>query len=324
MSEKKLTITFPLYGQHDMVARAFTALKEQTWQDFSVLCLDDQSPQNFEALAETFRPHFPITLQYNQTNLGAMKNIWQSIQVSVTSPYLLSHHADDYLKADYLKRAIDILDNNPDVSFVLTGPIWVDGNHPYEKVLLGDTPVDYFDAADFARNIINFAPYIFGSVVYRRKHLVHDWQYEAMDTYCDRYFLGEILRTHSSRGAYIHGFGIIEHDHSKDSVDNRSPKLHEDHAINLLAYYRYLLADKYLPDTVDTIITNATLYYFGNFKARSSLWQFYQKQKPHKLITISKIRLFGLYALIVLPLSLKQKHFLLRQIKRLKSIIRAN
>lgn len=320
MSASRLTITFPLYGQHAMVLRALTALKDQTTKDFQVQFLDDQSPEGFESLAGEFRDAFPISIHYNEKNLGAMANIWQSIQFDTDTPYILSHHADDYLKTDYLEKALTILDANPDVSFVLTGPVWVGAEHPYVATALGDTPIEYFDAADFAKNILAFAPYIFGSVVYRRNHLINDWRYADMDTYCDRYFLGEILRSHNSRGAYIHGNGIIEHDHSMDVADNRSPKLSEDHAVHLLVFYRDLLRTKYPARVVERIITNATLYYFSNFPVRSSFWRFYQKQKSYQLIHIGKIRQLGLYGLIALFLTATTKRILLRWRKRIKQL----
>jgi glycosyltransferase involved in cell wall biosynthesis len=305
-----------------MVRRALTALKDQTYKDFSVVFLDDQSPEDFESLATEFRPHFPIEIRYNSANLGAMQNIWQSITLDTTTPYILSHHADDYLKVDYLEKAIAILEADTTVSFVVTGPVWVAGDHPYEAIRLGDTAIEYFGAADFAKNILNFAPYIFGSVVYRRSHLIADWRYADMDTYCDRYFMGEILRTHKSKGAYIHGNGIIEHDHSLDVNDHRSPKLNEDHAINLLAFYRELLRTTYNARYVNKIITNATLYYFSNFASRSSLYRFYQKQRHEKLIAPLSIRTLGLYSLVALFLPTGTKRALLRirqKIKRARS-----
>lgn len=318
---KKLTITFPLYLQHDMVERAWTALTQQTFTDFKIICLDDKSPQSFDTLARQFSSKLDITIIKNEVNLGAMKNIWQSIQLPTDTPYLLSHHADDFLKGDYLQKAIDILDSHPDVSFVVTGPTWVNADAPYINTLLGDTAVDFFDAADFAKNILNFAPYIFGSVVYRTKDLISDWKLSQMDTYADRYFMGEILRKNKSRGAYIHGYGIFEHDHAQDTSDNRSPSLHENHAIALFVFYKELLQEKYPLKKVETIITNGLLYYYGNFNERSSLGVFYKKQRPYNLLQLSRLRSLGLYALLVLPLNTSQKRRMMRIIKKIRTAI---
>jgi glycosyltransferase involved in cell wall biosynthesis len=320
-SPKKLTVTFPLYMQHAMVERAWTALADQTFTHFKIVCLDDMSPQPFDELAQKFAPQLDITIHKNEVNLGAMKNIWKSIQLPTDTPYLLSHHADDFLKCDYLEKAVAILDTMPDVSFVVTGPTWVEANIQYIRTAIGDTPVDYFDAADFAKHILNFAPYIFGSVVYRTKDLVSDWKLEQMDTYADRYFMGEILRKHKTRGAYIHGFGIFEHDHTQDKTDNRSPSLHEGHAIALLTFYKELLLEKYPTKQVETIITNTLLYYYSYFKERSSLRVFYQKQRPYKLLQLRRLRGLGLYALLVLPLNTNQKRRMMQFIKKVRSTI---
>ena len=320
LSPKKLTITFPLYLQHEMVERAWTALAEQTFTDFKIVCLDDKSPQSFDDLAQKFSTTLDITIIKNNVNLGAMQNIWQSIQLPTDTPYLLSHHADDFLKSDYLEKAVAILDNNPDVSFVVTGPTWVKADMPYRNTTLGTTLIEYFDAADFAKNILNFAPYIFGAVVYRQNHIITDWKLTTMDTYADRYFLGEILRSHGTRGAFIHGAGIFEHDHAKDPTDNRSPSLHEDHAIALLAFYKQLLLEKYPVSHVETIITNGLLYYYSNFETRSGFLAFYKKQRPYHLLQLWRLRTLGLYALVVLPLNTTAKRRMMHSIKKIRTI----
>ncbi len=318
----KLTITFPLYGQIDLVERAFTALANQTCQHFKIICIDDQSPHNFEALAQKFKDQLDITIEYNQTNLGAMRNIWKSIQIDVPTPYIMSHHADDFLKADYIEKALQILEQNPEISFVVTGPKWVPKEIAYTYALLGQVPWEKFSAAKFAYNILQFAPYIFGSVIYRRSHLVPDWKLETMDTYADRYFLGEILRTHNTYGAYIHGDGIFERDHAQDITDTRSPKLKEEHAITLLSFYKQLLLAEYPKPHVETIITNALLYYYGNFASRSGLASFYKKQKPANLLQIGKIRSLGLYSILVLPFSPGTKRRILQIIKKISRTFR--
>jgi glycosyltransferase involved in cell wall biosynthesis len=305
--------------QHTMVERAWASLADQTFTDFKIICLDDMSPQPFDELVQKFSSKLDITILKNPQNLGAMRNIWQSIQLPTDTPYLLSHHADDFLKSDYLQKAMDLLDNYPDVSFVVTGPTWVSADKAYTNTPLGDTTIDFFDAADFAKNILDFAPYIFGSVVYRTKDLVSDWKLEQMDTYADRYFMGEILRKNKSRGAYIHGFGIFEHDHTQDTADTRSPSLQEDHAIALLAFYKELLLIKYPQKQVETIITNALLYYYSNFKERSGLSVFYRKQLPHNLLQLRRIRSLGLYALVVLPLNTATKRRIIQNIKKIRT-----
>lgn len=320
--QKKLTITFPLYMQHRMVERAFTALAHQTFKDFCIIVIDDQSPEPFTKIKERFSPSLNITLIKNESNLGAMQNIWKSIQLETNSPYLLSHHADDYLKCDYLEKAIAVLEKNKNVSFVVTGPEWVPANVSYERKLLGETTVKYFDAADFAKNALNFWPFIFGSVVYRVSHLIDDWRYDIMNTYADRYFLGKILETHCSQGAYIEGCGIIEHDHSLDTNDTRSPELNENHAIELLLFYKHLLLEKYNRRQSETIITNSLLYYYGNFATRSSFVEFYKKAKRRDLIQLKRIRGLGLYSLITLPFGQNLKRKISRIVKKLLTSVR--
>lgn len=303
----KVTVVFPVYNDHTLLERALEGIANQTYKDFSVILIDDQSPTNYDTVLSRWSNIMDISLVKNEHNLGAMDNIWKSIHHNVETPYIMSHHSDDFLKISYLEKAIGTLDSDDKISFAITGPEWITAQTPYRQEVITSNKVDLFDAADFAKNTLRFAPYMFGSVVYRKTDLVGDWRYTDMDTYCDRYFLGKILQGKATFGAFIYGNGILERDHSSELNDTRSTNLNEDHGINLMVFYRELLLIKYPEKEVDEIITNNTIYYFGNFTSRSSFYKFYQKQKKHDLIKIKSLRLIGLAALLTLSISYKNK-----------------
>lgn len=311
----KLEITFPLYNDQALFARALLALSKQTFTDFHITAIDDASPKDFGAEIAA-RPELAITTLKNPTNLGAMANIWKSISLPTDSPYLLSHHADDFLKTDYLERAISILDSNPDVSFVVTGPEWVLSDKTYEAVAIGQTSYDLFDAADFAKSILNFAPHIFGSVIYRTAHRTNNWRYDDLHIFCDRHYLGDILLTNKSKGAFLHGRGIFERDHSADPVDKRGDGSVEENVLKLLQFYKELLELKYPPQITETIISNNTLYYYSNFAKRTPLLTFIKKTMKLGLLQPTRLRTLGLLSLISLPLSQQTKRRIVNLLKR--------
>lgn len=300
---KKLTVVFPIYKDHEVLVRALKALADQTFQDFKVVILDDLSPLSYEETVAPFREHLEVMVVRNEKNLGAMGNMWKSIRFPVDTPYLLSHHADDFLKSDYLERAVSILDNDPSVTFVTTGPEWVPLGYPYKRALMDNGEYSVFDAAGFAKGVLDFVPYMFGAVVYRVAHrTVDDWEFERFDIFCDRYFLGSLLDRNETQGAFIHGRGIFERNHALDAHDDRGKILSPDHAIELMSFYKRLLLKRWPPRTVSKIITNATLYYFSNFSQREGLVSFYKKQTPRGLIQFGAIRLLGLYSLMSLAI----------------------
>lgn len=302
----KLEITFPLFNDQDMFKRALTALSQQTFTDFHITAIDDASPTCFNNEIKSF-PNLNINVIKNPKNLGAMSNIWKSISLPTEATYIMSHHVDDFLKTDYLEKAVNIMEANPDISFVLTGPEWVTKDKPYEAVAIGETKYTIFDAADFAKNILNFAPYMFGSVVYRAKDRTINWRYHDLHVFCDRHYLGDILLTNSSKGAYLHGNGIFERNHSADAKDERGDGLVEDNALRLMQFYKTLLLTKYSPTETSKIITNNTIYYYSNFEQKSPLIKFIKKTHQLKLVNILHLRGLGLLSLLMLPLSLKTK-----------------
>jgi glycosyltransferase involved in cell wall biosynthesis len=315
---KKLTIAFPVYNDNKLLDRALEGISNQTFKDFRVVLIDDKSPTTYEDIISKWSNEFEISIIHNDNNLGAMDNIWKSIHINVETPYLMSHHSDDFLKINYLEKAIYALENHPTASFAITGPDWITAETPYRKEIIVTDKVDLFDASDFAKNSLKFAPYMFGSVVYRTKDITNDWRYPDFDTYCDRYFLGKILVDNNTFGVFIHGNGIMERDHSSDLSDTRSTKLNENHAINLMSFYRDLLLIKYTEKEVNEIITNNTIYYFGNFTKRSSFINFYKKQKSKNLIKIKSIRILGLLAFLSLSISYKNKLKINSFIKKFK------
>lgn len=197
-------------------------------------------------MAAEFSSNMSISILRNGKNLGAMGNIWKSLAFEANTPYLMSLHQDDFLKTDYLERAIALLENDHKLSFVLTGPEWVPRNHKYAPVRLESKQYEEFTAAQFAYNALHFVPYMFGSVVYHVSDRSHSWDYETYNLlYCDRYYLGSILAKQQSKGAFLCGKGIFECDHTQDEQDNRSPSLNEDHAIALMSFYKDLLLTQY-------------------------------------------------------------------------------
>lgn len=319
-----LTVVFPVYKDHDFLRRALTALKRQTFRSFKVVIIDNASPVGFDALREEFKAEFPVEITRNETNIGAMPNMLKSITFPVDTKYILSQHADDFLKSDYLEQAILLLEKNPSISWVTTGPEWVSKDITFTEKRMDSTEYITFDAAEFAEAVLNFTPFIFGAVIYRKEQRIYDWKFNLYDVFCDRFMLGTILEQFNAHGAFFTGRGIFERDHTLDVRDDRGSTLTPTHAINLLSFYRGLLTKKFPRNKVDVLSTNAALYYLSTFPRSFSLRAFLKEQKPHHLISIHAIRGLGLYALFTRLLSNSAKLGLLRFRKRIKNLFHYN
>lgn len=309
-----LTISIPSYRQPALLERALRALSSQSFKDFKVVILDDASGIDFTPIIEKF-PELNTEIIHNEKNLGAMKNMLASIMFQTTSPYILSHHEDDFLKSNYLECAMEILEKDQTISFVATTPAWITKDAPYKQDLIKDKTYITFSASEFAHRVLTGTPLMFGSVVYRKSHLIPDWHFDTYATFCDRYFLGEILESHHSLGALVQESGIFVRDHSLDKEDSRGDGTTEDHAINLFAFYKRLLIGHYPMSTIKKVITNGLLFTYSNFPTRSALLTFYQKQKKEHLLSFSHLSRVGLFALFTLHLSPTAKRLLLKGVK---------
>jgi glycosyltransferase involved in cell wall biosynthesis len=303
MSVSKVTVTIPSYNQPLELDRALTALANQTFKDFSVVILDDCSSTNLHPFIEKYSSSFPISILRHEKNLGAMKNLEYSIFYSTESEYIFSHHEDDYISPTYLQEAVTTLDENQDISFVLTSAIWVKRSAQYsiDQNTLSSPKKVFLNSLEFMERSLKQAPFIFGSVVYRRKQLVGTFELDRYYTLCDKVFLIKMLLAHKGSCCFFKNPYIFVTDHTEDKKDLRSVHARPEYLINYLLFYK-----ENMPSTLEMkklFWNNALLgfYYLPGTKSfRGFLIELKKYDLYHPLLT----RSVGLYALAKL---LKQK-----------------
>lgn len=305
----KLSVTIPSYRQPKALSRAFEALEAQTFKDFDVIIIDDNSGADLSGIMERFSGTLDIKLVHNEQNLGAMKNMMKSIMYPTQAEYVFSHHEDDYIKSDYLEHAVHLLDTHPNTSFVLSSAVWVASNEPFTSSRVPSFSPLLMTFGDFLKASLERTPFIFGSVVYRKKHVVGEFDLQAYHTLCDKIFLAEILRLNTGLCAYIPSPAIYVHDHSLDKKDTRSSGARVEHVTNYFAYYK-----EHLPRSPfsDELITNGVLLAYSNLPGQKSLLEFISRQKHHKLISLKYLNKIGIFSLLTLPFPVKTRIALTR------------
>lgn len=241
MNRHKLTVTIPSYKQKEMLRRALMSLADQTFKDFLVLILDDKSGLDFSNIKNEFADKLNIRIQTNQTNLGAMENMKQSIFIDTNSEYTLSLHEDDYLSIDYIETALEEMDKDNKISFASTRPIWILKDDPYKQLSQSSKEFIKMNAGDLVENIIKNEPIMFSSIIYRNRDLADAWDYKKYNTFCDRVFLTEILSQNKTFAIQFTSPGIAVRDHSKDQKDTRSKDVNFSHFFNIMQYYKKFL-----------------------------------------------------------------------------------
>lgn len=291
----KLTITIPSYRQPKELRRALVALSHQTFKDFEVVVIDDDSKIDIQAIVDEFKNSLLVRIHHNEKNLGAMRNMEFSINFPCNAQYILSHHEDDFLVSNYLEEAVKILDAQPSVSFVLAAPKWAKRDQDFTLQTIPSTSPTFFEAKDFMVASLSRTPFIFGSVVYRRKFVNGTFELDKYYTLCDKIFLNNILISSSTKAAFIPHNVIYVTDHSLDKKDIRSTEAKDSYLINYFLFYKENLPNTFL---TKKLITNGLLFGFLNLPNRSSFLSFIKKARHEKLLTLHAIDLLGIYSLI--------------------------
>lgn len=129
----KLAINLVTHNAEKYLLLCLKSLAQQTWQEFSLLIIDNGSS---DGTVKYIKENYPqIKLIEHQQNVGFAKAHNQGIAWT-DSNYLMLLNQDVILEKDYLEKAIKYLDKHPEVS-ALTGKVlvWDFQNNQKTKVI---------------------------------------------------------------------------------------------------------------------------------------------------------------------------------------------
>jgi GT2 family glycosyltransferase len=114
-----VSIVIPCYKQAELVTDALESVVKQTYQKWECIVVNDGSPDNTSKVVRQFRANYPDKeiklLEVKNGGLSSARN--RGIECS-TGIYILPFDSDDRLHEDYLKRMVEELEKNPEISFV--------------------------------------------------------------------------------------------------------------------------------------------------------------------------------------------------------------
>lgn len=297
---RRLTIAIPCYDQTELLRRCLRSLREQTFKDFTVHIIDDQSPQDYSNIPNEF-PDLAITYSRNEKNLGAIGNIFNSITAPVETPYLLSLHEDDTLHKDYLRIAIGILDAEPDTVFVGSPMKWFTSDDDLaqkrsaEKERL-DGGHKTLDAKGFAMEMLRGVHFGLGSVVYRSSATRGTKpDLERYAVLCDRPYLIGLIG--AKKCTIIGDFGMYVRDHG--ATDDRGSTIRPRHIMNLYAFYKTFVSSKEEQVIFYRHTTNNIIYSFHTLaRTDGSFFSYLKTMHDARMIKYRYLRAQGVLGLI--------------------------
>lgn len=112
----KVSIAIPLYNCESLVQQTIDSVMAQTFEDFELVVLDDQSSDGSSEIVKSYSDP-RVRYELNPTNLGFFGNWNRCLEVmSGTYCKLLPH--DDTLEPTCLEKQVEVLDRHPDVELV--------------------------------------------------------------------------------------------------------------------------------------------------------------------------------------------------------------
>ncbi|RYY30109.1 MAG: glycosyltransferase [Chitinophagaceae bacterium] len=121
MSEQpKISVLIPTYNYAHYIDEAIQSVLNQTFSNFELIIVDDQSSDNTAAIVQKYLSDSRVKFIVNPVNLGLVGNFNKSLEYA-TGEYIKYLMADDKLDHTLLARYAEILDKYPNVSLVTAG-----------------------------------------------------------------------------------------------------------------------------------------------------------------------------------------------------------
>ena len=143
-----VTIGMPVYkgGRHDgrFLKRALDSLLKQTFQDFKVIIVDNDSPDDTARLVRKQVKNDPrFSYHRNPVNMGAAYSFTR-LMMACESKYYHELHFDSYLASTFLEEGLKVLEADPAVVLAYSHCQFIDE--------AGNLLDIYRDTADFAHD----------------------------------------------------------------------------------------------------------------------------------------------------------------------------
>lgn len=107
----KVSIIIPVYKTEAYIAECLDSVLAQTYQDYEVICVDDESPDNALDIVKEYAKRDSRISFVSQKNKGLPGARNTGIKNS-KGEYILPLDSDDVLEKNCLKRLVEALDNN--------------------------------------------------------------------------------------------------------------------------------------------------------------------------------------------------------------------
>ncbi len=126
-TEKPLvSVIIPTYNRPAYLKEAIKSAVGQTYQNIEVLVSDNHSPENPQAIVESFQDS-RIRFWRNETNIGMFANAMNTFK-KARGKYVASLNDDDVWNEDFLEKLVPHLEANPDLALAFCDHYVIDSS----------------------------------------------------------------------------------------------------------------------------------------------------------------------------------------------------
>jgi glycosyltransferase involved in cell wall biosynthesis len=109
------SIAIPTYNRLELLKKALDSALNQTYTNIEVIVLDNNSTDGTKEWLDEQDTKQKLKIIYQSTNLGSVGNI-KTIPKYISGKYLVVLSDDDWLDQNFVKEAVDDLENNPEAA----------------------------------------------------------------------------------------------------------------------------------------------------------------------------------------------------------------
>lgn len=116
MKPPKVSILIPNYNYGHYLSEAIQSALDQTFEDFELIVVDNDSSDNSEEIVKAFIKKDPrVKFHKNDSNIGMFRNYNQSLLLA-NGEYLKFLNADDKFAPTLLEKFVEVLDKKPEIA----------------------------------------------------------------------------------------------------------------------------------------------------------------------------------------------------------------
>jgi glycosyltransferase involved in cell wall biosynthesis len=197
----KISVIVPNYNHAGFLRQRIDSILNQTFRDFELIILDDNSSDGSRDIIEDYKNRFPsIQTYYNESNSGTAFRQWDSGVKKATGEFIWIAESDDFADPYFLEITVEILTRNTSLGMVYCDSKVIDEQLHFEylfserknHLLWNKWSEDYLNNGKreiceclFRQNTINNA----SAVLFRKSKYAEAGYADQSMKYCGDWFL---------------------------------------------------------------------------------------------------------------------------------------